>query len=226
MYHWHEGSPDSQIPRPPVGPPCTPSTTSEQYIIASSSSIPEQYNIASSSSIHQQQPDVVGSWVDLNHTIAGDEFASMPVSSNPNLTPHAFPSGDPDEQSGGPIVPAILPVMMPQTSQDDFDKFLDASYKRGFPNSAYEMMWPKVNAHAHPKEITRVMELNKSHIDWEFLHTHKINHNWKRQLAPMCIHIDSFCNSTGGYCSKMLNHLGACILMMLKHHRIWLVAHA
>ena len=118
MYHWHEGSPDSQIPGPPVG---TPSNTSEQYIIASSSSIPEQYNIASSS-IHQQQPDVVGSWVDLNPTIAGDEFASMPVSSNPNLTPHAFPSGDPDDQSGGPIVPARLPVMMPQTSQEDFDK--------------------------------------------------------------------------------------------------------
>ena len=89
--------------------------------------------MASSSSIHQQQPDVVRSWVDLNPTIAGDEFASMPVSSNPNLTPHAFPSGDPDDQSGGPIVPARLPVMMPQTSQNDFDKFLDVSYKCGLP---------------------------------------------------------------------------------------------
>ena len=134
--------------------------------MASSSSIPEQYNIASSSSsIHQQQPDVVGSWVDSNPTIAGVEFASMPVSSNANLTPYALPSGDPDDQSGGPIVPARLPVMMPQTSQDNFDNFLDVSYKCGFPKSAYEIVWPKVGAHAHPKEITGVMELSKSHID-------------------------------------------------------------
>ena len=162
MYHWQEGSPDSQIPGPPVG---TPSTTSEQYIIASSSSIPEQYNIASISSIHQQQPDVFGSWTDLNPTVAGDEFASMPVSSNPNLPPHAVPSWVPDGQSGGQIVPARLPVMMPQTPHEDFEKFLVVSYKCGIPKSAYEIMLPKVGAHAHPNEITRVMELNKSHID-------------------------------------------------------------
>ena len=163
MYHWHEGSPDSQIPGPPVG---TPSTTSEQYIIANSSSIPEQCHIASSSSSsHQQQPDVVGSSVDLNPTIAGGEFGSRPVSSNPNLPAHAVPSWVPDDQSGGQIVEARLPVMMPQTSQDDFEMFLDVPYNCGFPESAYEIVWPKVGAHAPPREITKVMEVSRPHID-------------------------------------------------------------
>ena len=35
----------------------------------------------------------------------------------------------------------------------------------------------------------------------------------------MCLHIDSHASSTGGYCTKMMNHLGACTLMMLHHHK-------
>ena len=104
MHTWAHGSPDTCIPGPLPG-----FTTSEQYIIASPSSIPEQYIIASSSSIHQQQPygepqlDQGGSWVGLNDQksqivgvpaprlqLPGSEFASMPVYSNPSPTPRHF----------------------------------------------------------------------------------------------------------------------------------------
>ena len=93
------------------------------------------------------------------------------------------------------------------------------------PQHAHEIMWPNNGLHAQPRQITKVMELNRSHIDWEFIGTHEIKHIWNNQLGPMCLHIDSHASSTGGDCTKMLNHLCTCTLMMLHHHK-HLVAHA
>ena len=221
MHTWANGSPETCIPGPLPG-----STASEQYIIAISSSI------------HQQQPDGEpqlgqgGSWVDLNDPnsqiagvpaprlqLPGSEFTSMPVSSNPNPTPHAFSSEDPDDKSGGPIVPAGLPVMLPQTPQDNFNKFLEVSDKCGLPRCAYDIVWPKVGARTHPTDITRIMERSRANIDQQFIDRHSIKANWNKQIAPLCICIAKFCTETGGYCTDMPNHLGACIVMMLKHHK-------
>ena len=58
-----------------------------------------------------------------------------------------------------------------------------------------------------------------SNIDQQFIDSHNIKNNWNMQFALLCIYIDWFCRSTGGYCTGMLNHLGACILMVLKHHK-------
>ena len=90
--------------------------------------------------------------------------------------------------------------------------------RRWLFTTSREQCW-KIGAHAHPREITKVMELYRSHTDWDFIDTHEIKHHWNQQLAPLCLRIDSYCSSTDGYCTKMLNHLGACIRMMLKHHK-------
>jgi len=109
--------------------------------------------------------------------------------------------------------------MLPQTSQDDSNQFLEVSDKCGLPRSAYDIVWPKVGAQTHPKDITRIMERNMANIYQQCIDSHNIKNNWNRQLAPLCIYIDWFCRLTGGYCTDMVNHLGACIVMMLKHHK-------
>ena len=143
MQFWGHGFTDMDQPLAPPG-----STASQDGVMVPLTT-PEQFMIGSNNSIPPEQPDcepqldqgggsteqnVPSSWADLNapnSQIAGvpaqrlqlpdNEFGSMPVSSNPNPTPHAFPAEDPDDQSGGPIVPAGLPAMMPHTPQEDFN---------------------------------------------------------------------------------------------------------
>ena len=138
-----------------------PITTPEQFLIGSSNSIPPEQQpheqqpdgeppidhgggrMDNLDQYHLEQ-EVASSWVDVNaptSRMAGvpapglhlpdSEFGSMPVSSNPLPTSHAFPAEDPHDQSGGPIVPARLPAMLPQTPQEDVDQFLDVSYECG-----------------------------------------------------------------------------------------------
>ena len=171
MHSWTHGSPDrDQPPAPPASQDAVmvPDSNPEQFLISSSSSIPSAAAASSAAAA-----------ADQGGADQGDEFASKPVSSNPweDMDANVVPSWVPDDKSRGQIVPASLPVMVSQCSQDTFEKFLDVSYKCGFLKSAHEIMWPKYGLHAQPRQITKVMELIGSHIDWEFIGTHEIKHN-------------------------------------------------
>ena len=184
-----------------------PLTTPEHFLIGSSNSIPPEQQPHQQQPDGEPQPDqgggrrdkleqfhleqeVASSWVDLsapNSQIAGvpapglqlpdSEFGSMPVSSNPHPTPHAFPAEDPDDQSGAPIAPAGLPAMLPQTSQEDFNQFLAVSDKCGLPRNACAIVWPRVGAQPSPRAIARIIERNRANTDHQFIDRHNIRHN-------------------------------------------------
>ena len=184
MHSWAYGSPDrDQPPAPPASQDAVmvPLSTQEQYLIrSSSSSIPSAAAAASAAAAVSDQgvgrmehleQDVSSSWVDMSAANWNSQIAGVPA-------PTCWDFGTNPNPTGGPIVPARLPVMQPQTPQDIcLNQFREVSVKCGFPRSACDIVWPKNGRLTHPRDITRIMERNSAHIDHEFIDSHNIQDN-------------------------------------------------